>query len=411
MRLNRVTWLGLALVAVAQVATGCGSSSDSSGPARGAERGACYGNGTCNAGLRCLSNLCVVDGSDAAGAAGEAAGGSATQIGSAGANEGGAGGLSAAAGEGGAAIAASAGQGGEGGASVAGPCDPVLQTGCAASQRCTWIYGADPGVGAVGCVPQGTLSVGAACTTPTTGNDDCKSGSACVGGTCEPICDPDGVKGTCPSTRYCAVYDGVFADSGATPSAGLCDPTCDPVTQKRNTDGAAACGSPNPSVPTRGCYGTPGGAFTCAPAGTASNTSDVAISGTVYLNSCAPGFGALFYASSASQVPICTAFCKPAATSSSATAGAKGEPASSYTCPDRGANGTHECRFLQSLETTPDANGNTVGYCFDYTKYTYTPSGGGQDLTEPSCITLSPTAHNFDAMQTDAQYWGCQPLP
>jgi hypothetical protein len=35
------------------------------GPAEGHERGPCYGNGTCNAGLTCLSNVCVNAGVDA----------------------------------------------------------------------------------------------------------------------------------------------------------------------------------------------------------------------------------------------------------------------------------------------------------------------------------------------------------
>jgi len=44
----------LTLVALA----GCGRGKAGSG-ADGTERGACYGNGTCNAGLSCLSNRCV----------------------------------------------------------------------------------------------------------------------------------------------------------------------------------------------------------------------------------------------------------------------------------------------------------------------------------------------------------------
>jgi hypothetical protein len=39
------------------VVAACGNSAKSGGD--GTERGACYGNGTCNAGLTCLSNRCV----------------------------------------------------------------------------------------------------------------------------------------------------------------------------------------------------------------------------------------------------------------------------------------------------------------------------------------------------------------
>jgi hypothetical protein len=59
--------LVVALVALIGLTVyGCGSS----GPATGSERGPCYGNGTCNTGLECLSNVCVKPASGAAGAAG-----------------------------------------------------------------------------------------------------------------------------------------------------------------------------------------------------------------------------------------------------------------------------------------------------------------------------------------------------
>src|SRR5262245_1658642 len=48
------TSVGLALALSLSLAMAC-----SSGPAAGSERGPCYGNGTCDTGLVCLSNLCV----------------------------------------------------------------------------------------------------------------------------------------------------------------------------------------------------------------------------------------------------------------------------------------------------------------------------------------------------------------
>lgn len=42
------------------VACGGSDGSEINGAATGAERGACFANGTCNAGLNCLSNVCVV---------------------------------------------------------------------------------------------------------------------------------------------------------------------------------------------------------------------------------------------------------------------------------------------------------------------------------------------------------------
>ncbi len=49
----------LMFLSVVLLATGCGKET-APGPAAGAERGPCYGNGTCDEGLTCLSDLCVV---------------------------------------------------------------------------------------------------------------------------------------------------------------------------------------------------------------------------------------------------------------------------------------------------------------------------------------------------------------
>lgn len=54
MRSFKGLWVALALLAMA----GCG------GAERGTERGVCFPNGTCNAGLTCLSNVCVAAGGD-----------------------------------------------------------------------------------------------------------------------------------------------------------------------------------------------------------------------------------------------------------------------------------------------------------------------------------------------------------
>ncbi len=97
---------GVTLTAVALVG-GCGSSSK----ATGSVGGSCYANGTCNAGLECLSDLCV-----------QPAGGSGGAPGSAGASgqAGAAGGGGQATGAGGGAPGGGAGLGGAGGQSTAG---------------------------------------------------------------------------------------------------------------------------------------------------------------------------------------------------------------------------------------------------------------------------------------------------
>ncbi len=141
----------------------------------------------------------------------------------------------------------------------AGACDPYAQTGCGGGAKCTWIVtdSANNG-GVVGCVMDGTVAIGGACSRgadgPTTGFDDCVAGSYCAdttstqAGLCQAFCSmtPD----SCGGGQRCSLYGGMLGDPT---DKGLCDFTCDPVTQTRTLDGAAACGSPDPSNPSHGC--------------------------------------------------------------------------------------------------------------------------------------------------------------
>ncbi len=49
----------LVVLAAALTAGACAKDPSSAVPVAGSERGACYGNGTCDEGLICLSDLCV----------------------------------------------------------------------------------------------------------------------------------------------------------------------------------------------------------------------------------------------------------------------------------------------------------------------------------------------------------------
>lgn len=75
-------------------------------------------------------------------------------------------------------------------------CNPVLQTGCAAMEGCYVAGNADSAMTV--CAPAGSIAMGAACTTA----DGCVSGTACIGGTCQPLCcgasDAD-----CPAGGVC----------------------------------------------------------------------------------------------------------------------------------------------------------------------------------------------------------------
>jgi hypothetical protein len=320
-------------------------------------------------------------------------------------------------------------------------CDPVAQSGCAANQKCAWIRDqAAPGAvsGHIGCAPDGPLAFDGACTWgPSggmTGYDNCEKGYVCnappnveaASGKCAAVCNPTAVTvaaGACGTSFSCFPYEGYF---GAPPVAGLCDATCNALTQTRDYDSAANCGSTSGNA--MGCYGTPSQdahptQFTCQRVFHSNLMSDAiaydpAIGGNA-VNGCAPGYEPLLFQNQAAQTAndqmkvICVALCQPGDTSSAAPANAKGLVGSGHTCPNAGAGGNHECRYWWMIEgpNTPRSTfSNSVGYCVDYTLYTYDPAAfgmAGSPMTWPSCTALSPTAHNFDPIMSDAKVWGC----
>ena len=349
------------------------------------------------------------------GAGGASAGTTGTAGASAGTTgTGGAAGTTATAGTGGAA--------GSGGAGGGGVCNPVAQTGCGVGQRCGWIYTSQT-AGHNACLADGTVNRDGACgygpLGETTGFDNCKKGTACISGVCKTICDANAAPDACPTNYLCGRYAGAPFDLAGTLGIGFCDSTCNPLTQTRDSDGAAACGSPNPSAPTLGCYGplSRSFSFTCAPIISTTKTHGVAAGTPTYVNSCAPGYLPLRPDSSASSAPLCAALCRPAATSSASPANAPGLAGSGFTCPDKGAASPNECRyFWWMFEDTnpfmPSANSNTLGVCFNYPNYRFDSNGDMTlDMVYPSCATLSPTAHNYDLVLTDAEAWGCVAHP
>ncbi|MCA9606332.1 MAG: hypothetical protein KC619_12085 [Myxococcales bacterium] len=97
-------------------------------------------------------------------------------------------------------------------------CDPVLQTGCGAGDRCTWVAGvAGFTNGDTRCVPDGTIPVFQPCTASAGGvPDDCVAGTFCGPSAdlgCTPICDP---AATSPS-HFCEQAPTIFDDR---PNAG-----------------------------------------------------------------------------------------------------------------------------------------------------------------------------------------------
>ncbi len=315
--------------------------------------------------------------------------------------------------------------GGSGGGGVKDPvvgladCSPLAQTGCGVGQKCAWFQiDSASGLGGNGCAPAGGKVAGQACTMgpdgATTGFDDCAKGLSCVSGVCRTICDTT-TEATCSAVQACTRYAGLFADSSG---LGVCDPTCDPLTQVRLTDGAAACGSPDPLAPTLGCYGFPSRdarptRFMCAtvPVAAAGKTHRVPAlgpaSGGAYLNGCAPGYLPLIYDSTGSTTIVCIALCSPLPVSLGNTAGLGGQ--APHTCAAAGATGAgEECIYwwwLEDAATAVSTFSNGLGFCFDHTRYTY-----GAGVAWPSCTTLATT----DTDANGAPDWlefGCGPRP
>jgi hypothetical protein len=349
-------------------------------------------------------------------------------------------------------------------------CDPVAQTGCETGQKCTWVRlqaNTTTQTGIKACVPDGSVALNGDCkwgaAGASTGYDNCQKGLICLGssrtdqatGSCLAICDQSalaGAAGACQTNYACGGYVNFFYNSGETPSnVGLCDPTCNPLTQQRDYDKADHCGGPLDAnnQPTLGCIGLPSSDatpsnFTCGHVLDPAKTGDVSAYDTnlggVFLNSCAAGYIPLLYDNTKDALAkdetkvICVAYCQPAPTSTSATTMAGG--AGKYTCAAAGTGGNHECRYWWFLEdaTTPVSNwSNDVGYCYDYTQYTFDgsmlhpPQGCTTDNTgkttctrvaDPSCTKLSDTLMTFDAKSAggtqtipDNLFWGCAPEP
>ncbi len=317
---------------------------------------------------------------------------------------------------------------------TAAACSVLTQAGCCTGTKCTWALVTDPtsypGLGSIECEPQGTVAIGGACAIRPAaqgGYDNCIGGGMCVAGVCEKICDDfDSGGPSCDDARACVTKDGLFANEGATTTpAGVCELRCDPL-DDNDFDGAgsahAKTGTICGSDPTVGCYGlvsnTTPTYFSCmaeAPgaAGLTHRSTLPASSGAV--NSCAPGYTLAFTTdTTGSNVVDCYAFCRPGNTylgNPNAQVPNGMEP---HGCnptdalgdfgaiPDGGAtsNGEH-CMYSWNLELDStdtlhrSQTSNTVGICFDHTKYMYDSDGDGTvDTVLPPCaaLAINPTS-------------------
>jgi hypothetical protein len=344
----------------------------------------------------------------------------------------------------------------------AGSCDPIAQNCPTATDKCTWVRTVASQAdqrGTLACVPAGAKKVDEACTYgaagTSTGYDDCLKGLICLAnsradkatGKCSTICDTsalEGATGACPANYACGKYSKFFQNSGdPANTTGLCDPSCDPLTQERDIDkgtpAGAHCGGPLDANgdATKTCLGLPSSdqtpsSFTCGsvldPTKTAGAIAYDATSGGVFLNSCAAGYIPLLYRDTAAakaqdeMLVVCVAYCEPVPTSLESHPNPGGTVA--HSCQKAGHTATNECQYWWTFEnhddtmppTTPITKWtNGLGFCQDYTKYTYDgtklPMPKSANEPHPSCTQLSHTGHTFDTTTTDDIFWGCGPLP
>jgi hypothetical protein len=375
-----------------------------------------------------------------------------------------------------AALAAACGGGGKSqllDASIDAPllCNPIAQTGCMASEKCTWIIDANANpttgsgpIGHVGCAPvAATPSIrGMACTAAMAGINDgadsCARGDICIARVCKQICDPQLASGTaagaCDPTHACLSYRGVF-EAASAPIAGACEVGCDPLTQRLATTKDEACGSADPTMPTATCVptGPEFKSFACAPVQTLTATDRMPPfappddPGAIIGNGCAPGFLPFFFEDgSGAMKTLCSGMCAPVKMDRTLAASAPPNQkwygntsalgklpggmkavAGNATCLDgvKGSipasdpqgDGIEDCRFIwaplaiaanQQNPTPVDTPyNNTLGMCFAYSKFLVRDASNNM-VPEKSCRDLGTAP---DPIYGTAEDNGCYPLP
>jgi hypothetical protein len=115
---------------------------------------------------------------------------------------------------------------------LAASCDPLAQTGCADSEKCTYARVSSRPL----CQPTGIVPVGSDCSVDPSGRDDCERGSMCTA-TALADSDPYAAVPHAVCRAYCDVDDDCFAPGSGSPRceivatdrrAGLCVNACAP---------------------------------------------------------------------------------------------------------------------------------------------------------------------------------------
>jgi hypothetical protein len=315
-------------------------------------------------------------------------------------------------------------------------CSPLSQTGCQANEKCTWIVDATVPqyVGHIGCVPDGTALIGAACmygAAGATGYDNCAKGGVCsayetpmTAGVCKQICDDQGGNPMCDSTHACVTDPMLFSTGATSPqAAGACEPTCDPLADN-DFDGSgsafartgSACGSAE-----NGCYGMPktsppATAFTCMSdlnytiplrhrSECTSATECADRDGTIHINSCNQGYEPLLNESTGNSTIVCVALCAPL-DCYMGSCGSNDENrlgSAPHRCNSSDAVGSfgsdEECQYLWAhelgIQWLRSAYSDSVGICVDHAAYGWPSckdvplhgSGSAVDAVALGCVS------------------------
>lgn len=344
-------------------------------------------------------------------------------------------------------------------------CDPIAQTGCNPNEKCTWIIDQlSPEIGHIGCAPVtgSEEAVGGPCLDAgdpggppagPNGYDNCEAGAVCVARICKTICDPQaaGTASGCSENFTCGRYIGLLEASGAS-VAGACDSNCNILDQTQH-DGAAACGSADPTAPNQGCYANPffkraadGTTGSCAPV-----RSDTTVptnpqdqqnldmikhldrtdrvkplinpaNGNTFKNSCAPGFMPIYFENDTSMKTLCTGICapNPAGINSDIVANGNndlqfGDPTAVVKLPRKAAAEAGDgvcqlqkkgnalepenCVFLWGIFLQQDGTinpmlgpeGEEFGLCFPFASFSYDSNNDGtEDTNFPNFANLPP---------------------
>jgi hypothetical protein len=318
-----------------------------------------------------------------------------------------------------------------------GVCNPLMNTGCNAGEKCTWIRDqVDPQpVGHIGCAMDGTIALdGTNCAAAGgLGADLCVAKTICIGAgvssACEQVCDPQAAAasdGCTVGQTACSRYSGIFVVSGAI-AFGACDPVCDPLTQQQQgTTPKDFCGGDGTN---RGCYGGLD-AFTCAGTPTEARTlidgmnafGPTANGDDAFVNGCAAGNLPFFFEKLGDMTVTCTGTCAPSANGTvhvGNPAQAKGNPAASgfllgatplvgvgnVVCNvgKKGSRTGQECRRTwpfnnDGMQFLPGPFNNSLGVCFNAPDFIDnampTFENSGSVTNSPFCTQLTEAQAN-----------------